>query len=243
MHEASLHDANCFLTLTYTDEHIPSDGSLIKRHFQLFMKRLRKAYTGTRIRFFAAGEYGAESGRPHYHALIFGFDFPDKVFLSRRGDHKVYRSASLEKIWGKGLAEIGSVTFESAQYCAGYILKKVTGDLAEEYYQGLDLASGEITQLLPEFGLMSQRPGIGREWIEKYHEEVYRHDSVIVRGRKVKPGHYYDRFMTDMDEALMVDVKKKRRRGVDSEEQTPERLGVRERCKIAKAHFFAKESI
>ena len=75
MHEASLYENNCFITLTYNEDHIPSDGSLKKDHFQKFMKRLRKKF-GAGIRFFHCGEYGAELSRPHYHAILFNFDPP-----------------------------------------------------------------------------------------------------------------------------------------------------------------------
>ena len=78
IHEAQLHKDNCFITLTYNDEHLPSPPSLSVRDFQLFMKRLRKRF-GKGIRFFHCGEYGEKYGRPHYHACLFGFDFPDRV--------------------------------------------------------------------------------------------------------------------------------------------------------------------
>ena len=42
VHEAQVHDENCFITLTYNNENLPKDGSLNKRDFQLFMKRLIK---------------------------------------------------------------------------------------------------------------------------------------------------------------------------------------------------------
>lgn len=42
IHEASMYDNNCFITLTYSPENLPPDGGLRKKHFQLFMKRLRK---------------------------------------------------------------------------------------------------------------------------------------------------------------------------------------------------------
>jgi len=99
MHEASLHQDNCFITLTYDNEHLPKNASLVKRDFQLFMKRLRKAYPAVRIRFFHCGEYGEQYGRPHYHAILFGFDFPDKYFLGKRNQFPVWRSASLERLW------------------------------------------------------------------------------------------------------------------------------------------------
>jgi len=74
MHEASLYERNCFITLTYSDEFLPNDRSVNVRHFQLFMKKLRKRF-GPNIRFYHCGEYGEKTSRPHYHALLFNFDY------------------------------------------------------------------------------------------------------------------------------------------------------------------------
>ena len=97
-HEASLYDLNCFITLTYDPEHLPPDGSLVLDHFQRFMKRLRKRF-GSGIRFFHCGEYGEKFARPHYHACLFNFDFPDKVLYTIRDEIRLYRSAILEELW------------------------------------------------------------------------------------------------------------------------------------------------
>ncbi|WNK14993.1 MAG: replication initiator protein [Microvirus sp.] len=193
-HEASLYDQNCFITLTYSPEFLPSDGSLNVRHFQLFLKRLRKKY-GKNIRFFHCGEYGDNLGRPHYHATLLNFDFPDKKLhrKSDRGDH-IYRSASLEELWPFGLSEIGAVTFESAAYVARYCLKKKTGKLAADHYTRLDPSSGEIFELKPEYTTMSRKPGIGAPWLQKFSTDVYPHDAVVIRGgMKVPPPRYYNK--------------------------------------------------
>lgn len=123
VHEASQHEASCFITPTYSDEHLPEDYSVSVRELQLFNKKLRHHYGA--FRFFACGEYGEVGKRPHYHALLFGIDPPDKVLwsTSKRGE-RLYRSETLERIWGKGHCLIGSVTLQSAGYCARYSLKK-----------------------------------------------------------------------------------------------------------------------
>ena len=79
MHEASLYKRNCFITLTYSNEYLPPNMSLVKSDFQKFMKRLRKR-CGSSVRYYYCGEYGENFGRPHYHAILFGFDFKDKVY-------------------------------------------------------------------------------------------------------------------------------------------------------------------
>ena len=165
MHEASLHDENIFITLTYDDEHIPDDHGLRKRDFQLFMKRLRERYSGRTIRYYHCGEYGARTSRPHYHALLFGFSFPDQVHWSTRDGYPVWKSDSLQTIWGLGQTEIGSVTFESAAYVSRYMLKKFKGDAESKaaHYRGRE----------PEYATMSLKPSIGKEWFEKFGTETY----------------------------------------------------------------------
>jgi len=129
MHEAQLHDRNCFITLTYDEAHVPAGFSLRYRDFQLFMKKLRK-FAGHPVRFFMCGEYGGEHSRPHFHACLFGFDFPDKVQFKRVGGGAViYRSSVLERLWLQGFSTIGAVTFESAAYVARYVMKKLDGAL------------------------------------------------------------------------------------------------------------------
>jgi hypothetical protein len=125
VHEAYGHEDNAFITLTYAPEHLPHDVSLNISHFQKFMKRLRKAISPKLVRFFHCGEYGELNQRPHYHACLFGYDFPDKVLYTIRDECRLYRSPMLEKLWPMGFATVGDVTFESAAYVARYITKKL----------------------------------------------------------------------------------------------------------------------
>lgn len=135
VHEASLHEKNCFITLTYNDENLPADQSLHYEPFQLFMKRLRKKY-GSGIRFYMCGEYGEKLARPHFHACLFGHDFDDKkVWKKTDAGSVLYRSAELEKLWPFGYSSVGDVSFESAAYVARYIMKKITGEAAESHYK------------------------------------------------------------------------------------------------------------
>jgi len=158
-------------------------SSLCVTTCQNFLKRLRSRLAPIKIRFFLCGEYGEERGRPHYHAIIFGYDFPDKVALPKRGDFVEYSSALLDDVWGLGLTHIGSVTFDSANYVANYATKKITGKGADAFYRGRR----------PEFVLMSRRPGIGFSWINEFRSDVYPSDEVISRGVKTRPPRYYDK--------------------------------------------------
>ena len=192
-HEASLYDHNCFITLTYSPENLPPGGSLVVSHYQLFMKRLRKRF-GKNIRFFHCGEYGEKLGRPHYHACLLNFDFPDKVHFKTtdRGD-RIYRSQALEELWPFGHSEIGTVTFESAAYVARYITKKITGTLAQSHYTCVDVETGEVIQRKPEYTTMSRRPGIGAPWLKKFKTDVYNYDQVLMKGgHSRKPPRFYD---------------------------------------------------
>jgi hypothetical protein len=192
VHEASLYENNCFITLTYAPSHLPKDGSLDVREFQLFMKRLRKKY-GEGIRFFHCGEYGEKHGRPHYHAILFNFDFSDKYLWKEDNGYKLYRSPSLEALWPYGHSSVGTATFESAAYVARYILKKVTGDSADDHYLSkVNPFTGEVFKLKPEYTTMSRRPGIASAWYDLYKDDVHSSDSVVIRARQMRPPRFYD---------------------------------------------------
>jgi len=203
-HEASLHEKNCFITLTYDDKHLPHDSSLNVKHFQDFMKRLR-FHNGPDIRFFHCGEYGEKFKRPHYHACIFNFDFEDKKLWSNRRDVKLYTSEKLAELWPMGFSTIGDVTFESAAYVARYITKKVTGDLAPDHYGTRK----------PEYTTMSRRPGIGKAWFDKFTSDVYPDDFVVIREKKMKPPKYYDRQFEIAYPSDFGRLKRKRKRDAE----------------------------
>ncbi|MEO5351405.1 MAG: hypothetical protein H7836_17450 [Magnetococcus sp. YQC-3] len=196
MHEASQHEHNCFITLTYNDDNLPANGSLNYRHFQNFMKRLRKYYVEFTVRFYMCGEYGENFARPHYHACIFGIMFDDleQIGTSPAGS-PIYRSAILEKLWPFGYSSVGEVTFESAAYVARYVMKKQTGQAAKAHYRDVDLSTGEIIDKVPEFNRMSLKPGIGAKWYEKFKGDVFPHDRVVINGVECKPPKYYDRLL------------------------------------------------
>lgn len=229
MHEASLHRDNCFLTLTYRDAPDLSP-SLNYSDFQAFMKRLRererKAYMleyGKEwkkhfkpIGFFCCGEYGETNPltgvidgglyRPHFHALLFGYNFPDRLPVRMLGRSDLFKSDILDSTWRHGSCKIGAVTFESAAYVARYAMKKVTGDLANAHYS-LVLPDGEIIERTPEMLVMSKRPAIGRMWFEKFGKHVYTRDKVIARGQEMQPPRYYDKLLPPVVRQMVADVR------------------------------------
>ena len=197
MHEASLHDVSSFVTLTYSDECLPSPPSLRYSDFQAFMRRLRKSHG--KVRFFVCGEYGERTWRPHFHACLFGLRFSDlKVYKKTAAGFTLYESSELSRVWTLGFASVGQLSFESAAYVARYCMKKVTGDLAETHYRKTDLNTGEMYDLVPEFARMSLKPGIGFQWFKQFRHEVGTHDGVVVRDRLCKPPRYYDKLLVDV---------------------------------------------
>jgi len=238
MHEIQTTEENgyhsAFVTLTYAPEHLPKDGSVHVEHFQDFMKRYRDSIAPQRIRFFHCGEYGEENKRPHYHAIIFGHDFKDKQLLSVKRGNRLYKSDKLEKLWGLGHTSIGSANFQSAGYVARYIMKKINGDDAEEHYTTVD-KYGEIHHIRPEYITMSRRPGLGYEWFQKYKNDLYPSDQVVINGMKYTVPRYYDKLLEKEDPLMLEEMKILRidRAEKNKDNSTDERLAVREQCKSA----------
>lgn len=225
MHESQLHDHNCFITLTYNQEYCPT--SLQIEDLQKFFKRLRKRVG--KVRYFACGEYGEKNQRPHFHIILFGFDFPDRYYWSGSGQARLYRSDILESLWTYGHTLIGECTFESCSYTARYCLKKVNGKKKTEHYVSHE--TGEI--LRPEFAVMSRRPGVGLEWFENFKSEVLAHDGMcFMNGVFCKiPRYYRDKAEgEEKDFFLTKSAKGTRflREHAFKDEYSPDRMQVKE---------------
>jgi hypothetical protein len=210
LHEKKQWCQSSFVTLTYDNDHLPLAGTLVKRDFQLFMKRLRFSRSHA-IRFYACGEYGETTRRPHYHAILFNCGFPDALVHSKnnRGE-LLYTSADLGALWDNGQHLIGDVTFASAAYVARYCVKKVSGEKADEHYSVFD-ADGVIHERLPEFALMSRRPGIGSGYYSRFGQEVRDHDTVVVDSKEVAPPRFYDTRTQVLDDKLWTSIRRKRK--------------------------------
>ena len=235
VHEASLHEDNCFITLTYNNESLPEDGSLNKKHFQDFMKRLRKKYKNKKIRYYHCGEYGDKNFRPHYHAIIFGLEFDDQKLFTVNNGEKLYTSEKLEKLWPFGFSTIGTVTFESAAYVARYVMKKVNGKNAKNHYERVDSNTGEIYSLVPEYNTMSRRPGIAAGWFDKYKDDVYPSDNIHLREKTFRPPKFYDKMYEHLMPNEMEKIKMQRMKNMQkhAKDNTAERLAVKEQVKNA----------
>ena len=224
---------SAFVTLTYGPDFLPSDGGLVKRDLQLFMKRVRNLH-GPGVRFYGVGEYGGQFGRPHYHVLLFNHGFTSDARLYARGKRAgddLYTSKVLSGLWSVdghsiGLATFGNVTYDSCAYVAGYVIDKITGKPADDWYMGRQ----------PEFALMSK--GIGASYYMKYAHEIYATDSLIVNGKRRSPPRYYDEKWKLLDSMGLDEIKSRRRRvarrfkfHVDN---SPDRRRVREVVQLKK---------
>lgn len=220
MHEAKCHSENCFVTLTYSDEYLPQGGTLVRKHLQDFLKRLRTIIYPDKVRYYYCGEYGEKLSRPHYHLCLFGYHFKDRKRLSKRNGNWLYTSDLLSKLWPFGHASVMDFSFDTAAYVARYVTKKINGDQSKEHYDGK----------VPEFGGMSLKPGIGANWFEKYGKtDVIPHDSVIVKSKEAKVPRYYDILMERQDPKRFEEIKKARKEFGKSVEfdNTSDRLAVK----------------
>ncbi len=248
MLEAQYHESSYFVTLTYNEDKVPityypdeSTGealpalTLCKRDFQLFMKRLRKRFPEQHIRFFAAGEYGDNTMRPHYHAILFGLHLDDLVPYQRTEQgHWYYKSESLQQVWSSrdapnyqgsvtplaytplGEVIIGEVTFKSCAYTARYMLKKLkAGD--QNIYAKFGLE--------PPFSLMSRKPGIGAQYY-KDHPEAYDFRFINLKteegGKKLTVPRYFDRLLDQDDPERLEAMKLDRMEYAKSHKQVKE---------------------
>jgi hypothetical protein len=239
MHEASLSPYNTFLTVTYDDDHIPEDGHLRPRDLTLFLKRLRDHSTrdrrailsnGQKIRYFACGEYGERTNRPHYHAILFNAAFTDthQVGVGRNA------SALLAALWPHGHNVLGEATFESARYVARYAMKK----------QGQGDHDADGVYRPAPFLRMSLKPAIGLNWLHRYKNDV-QHGYLIDSNRnKTSIPRYYKKKLTQIDPDLGEQLDQQiYQRMLTAVRDSPERREVEETVHTAKAKFFERRII
>lgn len=159
LHELSDHKDSVFITLTYEGEEYDL-GSLCKHDLQKFFKRLRKNIKPKKIRYFACGEYGDTTQRPHYHSIIFGLSL-------RPEDQSVIQSS-----WGLGNVHFGIAEAQSIAYTAQYIDKKLSGINGYEEY--------EAQHREPVFRISSL--GLGKNFCDKNAEQITQQKFITVNG-------------------------------------------------------------
>lgn len=223
VHEMQLHDNNCFITLTYneTSDLVAEDplclASLRYKHFQNFMKRLRKRFPKDKIGYLVCGEYGHQNGRAHWHAILFNFDFPDKQLVYKRDGYCHFYSQILQDCWSTyrkeldvyepiGFIDLCNCDLDCCKYVAGYVLKKLpvadNGAVVGHYVDDSgDLKDIELVGVAPPIIKSSRNPAIGLGWFEKYGKNAVENGFCYQLGKdhsyaeKVKtPQYYNDKF-------------------------------------------------
>lgn len=233
-HESLIHKENCFVTLTYDDEHLPKNGGLHHRDFQLFLKRLRKKF-GNDISFFMCGEYGEQTHRAHYHAILFGY-YPADAQIHRIQDKfRYYTSETLEKLWGKGNTLTTEFTQANARYCANYCQKKQLPNkpFQDRYIYTDENGDGQVRDF--EYAKMSTRPAIGTRWAEKHTDWALNGYFIDDQGKKAGIPKLYREILKESDPDLYDQLLVKRRESVNEAEQTPDRLRQKAICISARA--------
>lgn len=188
VHEAQMHEQNCFITLTYNDENLPPGSRLIYRDWQLFMKRLRKSLHNQSVGFMVTGEYGEKNKRPHWHAILFGWR-PDDLVLCKKNEtgDPLYSSATLEALWAKNDSDtvpnyVGDVTLKSAGYVARYSLKKLVHGYDQNHnYHPIHK--------------MSSKHAIGKKWLEKHWPDIFNYGECRVDGVSMPVPRYYEKWL------------------------------------------------
>lgn len=217
-----------FLTLTYDEEHVPRTSfkdpetgveqpslTLVKKDLQGFIKRLRKRVEPDRIRYFACGEYGPKTQRPHYHAIVFGLRLNDLVpYGMNELNQMTYTSNFIHSVWSsrKAPTRHGSVTplssdpsyfctpwgrvviapcsWETCAYVARYTVKKLYGDKKKDYAKfGLE----------PPFLLMSTHPGIGDNFFHEHYQEILELSEISIAtangGKSFRPPYRFEKLL------------------------------------------------
>ena len=231
--EGKSFEHNWFVTLTYDDDFLETKKrslitpkgtlTLYPKDLQDFLKRLRvewfRRHNHEGIRFYACGEYGSQTFRPHYHILLYNLPLYDlkPFFINKQGD-QIYLSDELSEIWGLGHVSVGEFNWQTAAYTARYVMKKQKGKGAAEYY--------ENAGIIPEFVRMSRRPGIAREYYEQHKDDIYcdlspenaehitlcQSSIILPNGREVSAPKYFDRLFEGEDPVFMAFLKEQRRK-------------------------------
>lgn len=254
VHESSDYEANSFLTLTFSPESmdelcpkaiwqdpfnlfspesqqkpVEESYSILREHMQLFVKRLRDRLSPHRIRVMYCGEYGGKTMRPHYHAIIFNYDFPDRSYYRTIDGYKYYNSALLSDVWPYGHALLSDFSFNTAAYVGRYVVEKVGGKHSDSHYKGR----------VPEFNGVSRAPGLGAFWFERNWRDLYPRDECVVRVDKkvmiLKPPRYYDKLLEELNPDMYEEVVARRRLKVEeNKDGTYERLRAIHDCNVSR---------
>jgi len=228
-HEAQTHERNAFLTLTYNDQTLPPYGSLNYQDLTKFLKRARKAFG--KLRYYAVGEYGDQSLRPHYHLCIFGHDFTEQRIITRKNPHLLWTQEAVTRCWGLGRVEVGALTFETARYTASYVTKKLR---SKQRYVRIDETTGELVAVEQPRAFMSDN--LGKDWWIQNRDQLEYNDYVIINGKRQKPPKAYDRWLGEIKPRLAEEIKTERA----NKAKPKTKIENRARARNAHAHVQRK---
>lgn len=191
-HELTYFDKSLFATLSYRDECLPSNFQLEKKALQDFIKRLRTK-TKSKLKYYACGEYGDETERPHYHAIIFGIAVSDHTIHKRWNlQHKswalIATSGPCVDAWPFGEVILGYVEKDSLRYVTDYVKKKLTGSLAE--------TDGRIQP----FSICSN--GLGKRFCLDNADQIRSNQNITVFGQSLGLPRYYVKLLDIADELV-----------------------------------------
>lgn len=260
-HEASLHDDNSFITLTFSDDglalrelqHGTHPYDLDMEDWQRFAKRLRKELKkqgrGT-FRFFQVGEYGEQGLRPHYHALIFGQGFRDEgqQWTDELG-HPTRESLTVAKCWPYGFHEVKEATPESIAYVCKYVQKKLYGHQLKALTERVDSETGDCITVRPELASMSRGgksgKGIGHGWWNKYKSDAFPDDFIVIQGKKKPVPRYYAKQLEKENPEEWEQIRDRRIKSAAGRaaDNTPERRRVRGKVTKARTSLSMKRKL
>ncbi|QCS36570.1 replication initiator protein [Capybara microvirus Cap3_SP_468] len=187
--EASEYTDNYFVTLTYSPEFCPD--KLCKDDLQKFIRSVHDRY-GWNVRYFACGEYGGLTKRPHYHIIFFNLKLDDiRGYTKGRFGGYYMKSQALQKLWNKGHIEIGDCSYESCAYVARYTTKK-------------------FNQNQDEFIIMSKRPGLGFDYYLKHYKDFYQVDRIVAPGVSGSIPRYFDKLLETVNPSMLEELKANR---------------------------------
>lgn len=208
-------DTGEVITTSDGDIILSHSATLVKAHLTQFMKSLReyfqRVYNHTGIRFFACGEYGSKTMRPHFHLILFNCPIPDLELYKTnfQGDTYWFSDILQHKIWKRGIVVVAKCNYNTCSYVARYMLKKQKGKGAEIYHS---------LHIEPPFSRASRMPGIARNYYDSNSVKIYKYDSLYIvdgngKSKKVRPPHYFDR-LYDIDNPDELNAIKEKRKNI-----------------------------
>jgi hypothetical protein len=193
--EQRVSTSSAFLTLTYEDQHLKySDAgypTLYTKDHQDFVKRLRKTigthFTNEQsrpIKYYAVGEYGTNTHRPHFHSIM--FNLPREYFQ---------HPELLTRDWKLGQTLLAECNPKTIAYVTGYVNKTL-------YITGQD----PLDDRKKEMTMCSK--GLGQSYLtearKEYYKKILTPYLIVENGdKRTMPRYYKDKMYDEVDKILV----------------------------------------